>query len=239
LILGSWWIVVALGVFPTYVLPSPVSVFAVILEKPEAFAGPLLETLGTMALGGSTGVVAGVSIGMLVHYLPGLGRVIYPALVATQNVPIPVIAPILVLMLGYGLAPKIVVIALWIFFPIVINTAEGLRSTPPALISFIRSLGGSRRQVAWHAEIPSALPSMFAAFRIAASYTVIAAVISEWVSGETGLGSLMLRASLGFANPAVFASLVLMIGAGIGVYLFVLALQRILIPWHGDSGRGR
>jgi ABC-type nitrate/sulfonate/bicarbonate transport system permease component len=159
-------------------------------------------------------------------------------LVATQTIPIPVIAPVLVLMFGYGLAPKLIVIGVTIFFPIVVNTAEGLRSTPTLLRDFIKSLGGSRLAVARYAEFPSAMPFIFAGLRVSASYVVIAAVIGEWVSGQSGLGSLMLRSSLAFQTEEVFGSVLLMILVGIGVFLSVVAAQRLVMPWY-RGGKGR
>jgi ABC-type nitrate/sulfonate/bicarbonate transport system permease component len=156
----------------------------------------------------------------------------YPLLVASQAIPIPVIAPLFVIAFDYGIGPKIAIVALVCFFPIVVNLADGLRSTPPELTKMMRSLGASRLMILRKVELPSALPQLFTGLKIAATISVIGAVFGEAAGAENGLGYLVLLDNHDLQTPRAYAGTVLLALMGIALFALTALLERIAVPWN-------
>ena len=183
-------------------------------------------------LGFGLGLVAGLAVGALVDAVPVLRRAIYPLVVASQTVPIPAIAPLLLIWFGYGLLPKILVTALIAFFPLAVNTVDGLRSTDRDVLDLLRSLGAGRWGRFRLAKLPSALPFVFSGAKIAVSVAVIGAVFGEFVGSSAGLGYLINRSRAQFLTDRVFACIVLLAIMGIGLFALVVLAERLLLPWR-------
>jgi ABC-type nitrate/sulfonate/bicarbonate transport system permease component len=150
-------------------------------------------------------------------------------------VPIPAIAPIFVIWFGFDLRPKVLVVALVAFFPVVVNTVDGLRAVDPEMVSLLRTLRASRRRIYRVARLPAALPFIFSGMKIAAAYSVIGAVFGEWVGtfvGEEGLGSLILQFNNQSATAEMFACIVVLAVIGIVLFLLVALAERIALPWY-------
>jgi NitT/TauT family transport system permease protein len=228
----AWKAVVVFGNYPTFILPPPEMVGARLVEAwaegtmtPHALA-TLSEIGWGLLVGGSLGVV----IGYLLARSPLAERLFSPYLVAAQATPILAIAPLLVLWLGTGLAAKVVICALIVFFPVAVATMVGIRSVDGRLLELGRSLRATRWQIVRHLEVPAALPQILGGMRVGATLAVIGAVVGEWAGADRGLGYLinLARSSL-FDIPLMFATLVTIAAIGILLYLAVVLVERALI----------
>src|SRR5215211_185961 len=231
-ILIVWEIGVRIMKTPTWLLPAPSDVGRSLVADRAILLPNAAVTLSEVLLGFACAVVAGISLAIAVYRSPTLDRVLYPVIIASQTVPIPALAPLLLIWFGYGLLPKVLVTALVGFFPIVVNTVEGLRSTDPDVINLLRSFGASRGKVFRLAEFPSSLPSVFAGARIAVGICVIGAIFGELVGARAGLGYLMIRAIAQFETPRMVAAIVLLSLMSTGLFAAVGLVERAVLPWR-------
>jgi ABC-type nitrate/sulfonate/bicarbonate transport system permease component len=231
-ILGAWEIGVRVSGAPPWLLPAPSDVVRSLAEDWNVLLPNALVTFSEVLIGFACAVVAGVGLGIAVYLSPTLNRALYPIIIASQTIPVPALAPLLLVSLGYGLEPKVVVTALVGFFPIVVNTVEGLRSTDRDVVNLLRSFGASRGKVFRLAEFPSSLPSIFAGARIAVAICVIGAVFGELVGARAGLGYLMVRAIAQFETPRMVAAIVLLSVMSTGLFATVGLVERALLPWR-------
>src|SRR5207248_8212536 len=191
----------------------------------------LLVTLREVLLGFVIAAAAGAGLAVLLHLSPVARRAVYPLLIGSQTVPIIVLAPILVILLGYGIMPKLVIVALICFFPIVVNGIDGLRSVDGELITMMRTLHASRRAILRRVEFPAALPSIFSGMRIAATFASIGAGFGEWSGSSQGLGYVMLEATPNLLTARTFAAIVCPTPLPRVLFGAVSLLERILVPW--------
>ena len=202
--------------------------------------GPaLLVTVQEVLLGFVIAAAAGVGLAVALHLSPVARRAVYPLLIGSQTVPIIVLAPILVILLGYGIAPKLVIVALICFFPIVVNGIDGLRSVDAELILMMRTLDASRWAILRRVEFPAALPSIFSGLRIAATFAAIGAVFGEWSGSSQGLGYVMLAATPNLLTARIFAAIVLLTAVALVLFGVVSLLERIFVPWAPRGGSER
>ena len=183
-------------------------------------------------LGFALGALAGVGLGVLLAASRLAERALYPWLVASQIVPIVAVAPILVVWFGFTIVPKVVVVALVCFFPVVVNTADGLRAVDPELVDLLRTLGASTRRIMRSVRIPSALPYVFSGLKVAMALAVVGAVFGEWVGASRGLGYLMLALNNQLATADLFAAVLVLSLLGIALFFLVGLAERLAIPWH-------
>jgi ABC-type nitrate/sulfonate/bicarbonate transport system permease component len=163
---------------------------------------------------------------------PLLRRAVYPLLVVSQTIPLITIAALLVLWFGFGLLPKVLIVALVCFFPIVVAGAAGFFATDPELVRLFRTFGASNWVIFWRVRFPGALPYLFSGIRIAVTYSVIGAVWGEYVGAEWGLGIFMQRAQHAYQIPLVFAAILVIATLSIGLFLLTSVVERLVIPWH-------
>ena len=174
----------------------------------------------------------GVRLAVAIDASVVVERAIYPLVVASQTVPIPALAPLLLIWLGYGLLPKVLVTALVGFFPIVVNSVDGLRSTDREVLALLRSLGAGRWARFRLARLPSALPFVFTGARVAIAVCVIGAVFGELVGSKAGLGYLLTRSMAQFQTERVVAAIVLLSAMGTGLFAILAYTERVLLPWR-------
>jgi len=234
--IGLWELIVRLGHVPEYLIPAPSEVAADMKSDWPVLEPALLVTLKEILLGFLISVAAGVGLAVLLHMSTTLRRAFYPILIGSQTVPIVVLAPILVILLGYGILPKLVIVALICFFPIVVNGVDGLRSVDEDLIRMMRTLHGTRWGIFKRVEFPAALPSFFSGMRIAATFAAIGAVFGEWSGSSAGLGYVMLAATPNLLTARIFAAIVLLTAVALMVFGVVSLLERILVPWAPKGG---
>jgi putative hydroxymethylpyrimidine transport system permease protein len=183
-------------------------------------------------LGFGCALAVGLAFAVLLHLFETLRRAFYPLIVASQTVPIIVVAPILVVWFGYGIGPKLAIIALICFFPITVNTLDGLRSVDPEAVKMMRTLDAGRWQVFRRVEAPTALPYAFSGAKIAVAVAVIGAVFGEWAGSESGLGHLMLQASAQLLTARLFAAVVVLSAFAIALFAALSLLERKVVTWR-------
>jgi ABC-type nitrate/sulfonate/bicarbonate transport system permease component len=228
-LLGAWELVVQAGVVDPLILPAPTSVAHALVHDFHLLGPDLWTTAVEAAAGLAAAVVVGASIAIAMHLWRPARRALHPLVVGSQALPIPVLAAPLVLLLGFGLAPKIVIIALVCFFPVTVNLYDGLRSVDAEQRKLLRSLHASRARTLRLLELPAALPQAFTGLRIGAAVSVIGAVFAEWSGSERGLGHSVLISSGQLESARTFAATVLLFVLAIAFYgAFALAERRWL-----------
>lgn len=236
-LLAVWEIGVAVVGTPAYILPPPSAVWIAFGEV-RPLLGEHIVTTTTEAV---VGIVAGASIGVVlavaVWAVPLFRRLAYPLLVASQTVPMVVLAPLLVLWFGFGLTPKVIVVALIALFPVAISTIQGLTGADPEQIDLLRSMGADRRDVLRLVLIPTATPAFFAGLRIAAAYAVAGAVIGEWVGASSGLGLFLTRSQTSFRVDRVFVGVGIIALLSVALFTAVDLLSRVAAPWQRASAK--
>jgi NitT/TauT family transport system permease protein len=233
LFLGLWELIVRLGGYPPFILPSPGQVYAKFLTVSRDGTLwrhtqiTLIEIFGGLALG----LTAATSLGYILAKSPLAERILSPYIVASQSVPIVALAPLLVIWFGFGSLSKVLVCALTLFFPVLINTIVGIRSAERDLIDLMRSLEATRWQVFTLLEVPAALPVLLGGLKVGVTLSVIGAVVGEFVGADRGLGFLVNLARGLFDTPLMFVALFTLVAIAVGLYAAVVALESLLLAW--------
>ena len=222
---------------PTWVLPSPLGIWRVTWQNATLLGPHILQTVQEMFLGLALALLTGVALAAALDLSAWLRRALYPLLVISQTIPILALAPLLIIWFGFGIFPKILIVALVCFFPIAVNTADGLGAADPELLSLLRVMGASRGQLWTKVRLPASLPYFFSGLRIAATYSVIGAVIGEWVGASQGLGIYMLRSANAFKTPQVFSTIAISSLISLALFVLVFAVERMLLPWYHSPQR--
>ena len=226
-----WQLIVSGFGVPTYIAPSPVQVMEVFANQGNIlwinFWPTLMEAAAGFALGNTIAVVLAV---WFVHSQLA-ERAFYPIAVFVNTIPIIAIAPILVLMLGNGYAPKIVIAALICFFPTLVNMVRGLKSVSPQMLDLMRVLSASESEVLWKIRLQSSLPFLFAALKIASTTCVIGAIVGEWIGSNYGLGSLIIEATYNFRAPLLYATVILGAGMAVAAFTATSLIERRVLKW--------
>ncbi len=223
---------------PAWFLPAPSAVAAETFASRSLLWEHTWTTLQEVLLGYLIALVVGVTTALLIAFSPIAERTLYPIIVASQAIPIIALAPILLIWFGFGMTPKIIVVVLLCYFPIAVNMADGLRSANADALNLLRSMGASRWQVMRIVRIPSSLPYLISGARIAAAVSVIGAIVGEWVGASSGLGYLMTRAASQFLTARLFAAVGISAVLGVGLFVVVAVLGRVLVPWGREERLG-
>ena len=232
IVLGIWEGVVHLFEMPRYILPAPSKIVVTLFAEHAQLLKHTLVTLQEMLLGFLLAVSIGVPLAVLMFEFPTLEKAFYPYVIGSQTVPVFAIAPLLVLWFGFGIASKVIMAALIVFFAIVLNTLDGLKSTDPDTVNLLRILRATRWQILWKVRIPSALPFIFSGAKIGISISTIGAVIGEWVGAKAGLGYLMLYANGTLQVSLVFAAILCLTLLGLGLFGLMTLLERYAMLWR-------
>jgi NitT/TauT family transport system permease protein/putative hydroxymethylpyrimidine transport system permease protein len=240
-LLGIWELYVDLGGADPLILPAPHAVAQSLYEDRSLLWSNFLVTAQEVVLGIALAAVAGLALAVIIHLSPTLRRALYPLLVASQTVPVPIIAPVLVLWLGFGILPKLVVIALVSFFSIVVTTLAGFAAVDPDLLKLMRTFDASRLQTFRRIELPSALPNVFTGAKIAVAVAVIGAVFAEQAGANSGLGYLFEQSIPQLLTARAYAAVVILSGFAIALFALLTLAERMALPWAyqpiGDTSR--
>ena len=220
---------------PHYILPAPSRILRTLAVKQSLILHNPLITLKEIFAGFLLAFVVGVGLAFLMFQFPVLEKSFYPIVIGSQTIPVFAIAPLLVLWFGYGLSSKVVMAALIVFFPIVVNTLDGLKGADPDEVNLLRILKANRWQILWKVRVPSALPFIFSGCKIGISVSTIGAIIGEWVGSKEGLGYLMLHANAQLQISLIFASLIYLTILGVGLFYLVVFIERWAMPWKSFS----
>ncbi|KAB0682799.1 ABC transporter permease [Aureimonas leprariae] len=231
-VLVAWELYARLaGVRPTF-LPAPTRVLNQMLQQRAVLLDNALPTLAATLGGFALSLVASFALSVLIDFSAFLRRALFPLFIVSQTLPLVAIAPLVVLWFGFGLLPKLLLVALVTFFPMLVALVDGYRSTDPEMEWLLRSMGASRLQVFRRARLPSALPFFFAGLRISITYAVVGAIFAEYAGAAKGLGIFMLGAKNNFRPDLVLAAVA--VSAGLTLALFALAIlaERLATPWN-------
>ncbi len=237
-LLGAWELVSAAGVVDPLLLPAPTDVASTLWSDRALLAPDLATTAWEVLLGLALAVASGVAIALAMHLSPVARRALRPLVIGSQAVPVPVIAPLVIVALGFGLAPKVLLVALVCFFPVAINLHDGLRTADPDARTLLRSLDATRWQTLRVLEAPSALPAAFTGVRVAAAVAVIGAVFAEWSGSDAGLGHAVLTANGQLETARAFAATTLLFALAVALYGAVALLERRLVTWTPRTDPG-
>jgi ABC-type nitrate/sulfonate/bicarbonate transport system permease component len=234
--IGVWQLVASLPGVDNLTLASPVETWRALRTDHALLISNMWVTLEEVALGLAIAVVAGVGSAVVMHLFRPLRDAAYPLLVASQAIPIVVLAPLFVLAFDYGIGPKLAIVALICFFPLTVNMLDGLRSVDPELLKLMRTLRASRLGTLVRVELPSSLPFFFSGLRVAATVSVIGAVFGEWAGADRGLGRLVLLGNNQLQTPRVYAGVVILTLMALALFLLVTLVERVAVPWNrGDQ----
>lgn len=237
-LIGLWQLAASTGVLAdllnvdSLLAPSPAEIASALWDNRSLLAEDAWVTLQEILLGFLCGLVAGLCFAVLLRLSTTLWRAFYPLIVASQAIPILVIAPILIVWFGFGIGPKLFVVALLCFFPIAVNTVDGLRSVDPEAVKMMRTLDASRLQILWRVEAPMALPFAFSGARIAATFAPIAAVFGEWVGASSGLGVLIREDSAHLETARLFAATAVLTAIALALYGLLALAERRVVTWR-------
>ncbi len=238
-LLVIWELAVQLAGIPLYVLPAPSDTIRALVKDFPALMGHAGITVMEALAGMGISFVVGIITGIMIDAMPTFKRCIYPILVVTQTVPTIVLAPIFIIYMGFGYAPKILTVVLMCFFPIVVSFSDGLGQMDEGYLNLVRTYGGSRMQVYRLVKIPSAMISLLSGLKVAATYSISGAVVGEWIASQSGLGYYLIRAKNGYMLDKVFACVVMIILLSLMMNGLVKLFGWLVLPMERHKKRRR
>lgn len=231
----AWWVVTAFCPVPDYMLPTPQAVAMALATQSAMLFLNMLITLAEILLGMVFGTILGALAALLMAALPTVQRWLMPVLVLSQAIPVFALAPLLVLWFGFGMASKIIMTVLVIFFPVTASLADGLRLTETRWLDLAATMNASRWKTLRHVRLPAALPSFASGLRVAAALAPIGAIIGEWVGASSGLGYVMINANARIETDVMFAALLLLCVMAICLFTLVDRGLKRLLYWVPDN----
>lgn len=236
LIFGVWNLVIFGFSLKAYVLPTPQSSVATIYDRWSTYQPLTLQTIEETAYGFLIGAAVGFVLAVVMSASKLVQRLVYPALITSQAVPVVAIGAAIAILLGFGLVPKLTIVAWWVFFPVVVNVLDGLAQVDRDLLNLARVMGAKRRRTFLAIQLPATLSPLFSGLKIAATYAVTAAVIAEWVASlHPGLGTYLLTQAGALDAEGVFGATILLTAIGITSFLLVVAVEAVATPWRTRS----
>ncbi len=234
MILGLWQGAILIWSLPSFILPAPMAVFEVLISRWPMLWSHTWVTAQEVLIGLVLGVSVGLCFALLMLLFKPVKQWLLPILIASQAIPVFAIAPILMLWLDYGIASKVAMAAIIIFFPVTTCCFDGLRSTPLGYLDLANTLNASRWCTLWHIQLPAALPALGSGLRVAVVVAPIGAVVGEWVGSSAGLGYLMLQANARMRIDEMFAALFILSLFSVALYFSVDWLLKRSLPWHSQ-----
>jgi NitT/TauT family transport system permease protein/putative hydroxymethylpyrimidine transport system permease protein len=230
-LIGAWELYVDLGGVDPSILPAPHAVAQALYDDRSLLWSNFLVTGREVLLGGLLAIVVGLALAIGIHFSRTLRLALYPLIVASQAVPVVILAPILTLWLGFGIAPKLIVVALVSFFAIVVTTLDGLASVDPDLLKLMRTFDASRMHTFRHVELPAVLPGVFTGAKIAVAVSVIGAVFAEWNGSNAGLGYTLIQSIPQLLAARAVAAVVILALFAIVLFGLLTLAERAAVPW--------
>ena len=231
-LLVVWQVAVSVSHVERWLVPAPSDLATAARVDAGTLATNAVATGVLTGYGFTLGIAIGLLVAVALHAVGLLRAAVYPLLVISQNVPTIALAPLLVIWFGFGIAPKLIVIVLVCFFPVSVAALDGLARTDPVLLDYLRMTGASRWQVFAKLELPQALPAVFSGVKIAATYSVLGAVVAEWMGSDTGIGKYMLVEKSAFRTDRVFLAIAVVVALSLVLFAAVVAVERLVIRWQ-------
>ncbi len=230
-IVAVWELAVVIFQIPGYVLPSPIQVAAALIQERGILASHGLVTVAEALTGIAISLVFAVILGVVMDCFPLARRGIYPVLVATQTVPMIVMAPILIIYMGFGVGPKILTVVLMCFFPVAVSFCDGLAQVDEEYVNLVRSYGAGRWKAYRLVKIPASVPALISGLKVAATYSISGAVVGEWIGAQKGLGYYLLRVKNGYMLDKVFACVAVIVFLSLCMNGVIRLYQRMALPY--------
>jgi NitT/TauT family transport system permease protein len=234
-VLVLWEIVVIVFGIREIILPRPSKILSVMIEEWALLIRNMWVTLYEILVGFALSVIVGIALAVAIVHSKILEKTLYPLIVAFQNVPRVAVGPLLVIWLGSGIASKSILVLLVCFFPIVVNTATGLKDVRQEMINLLLALRASKSQIFWKVRLPNAFPYILSGMKIAITLAVIGAIIGEFIAAEQGLGLIIMVATAGLNTPLVMAAIAILVIMGGALYALMSFLAEIMTPWRKVS----
>jgi NitT/TauT family transport system permease protein len=228
----AWEIAARAFNLPAYILPAPTEIFAELVNRRLQYWNAALFTLQPMLIGFGCAVVIGIALALLVAFSKSMEKTVYPLLIFFQIVPKIAVAPLFIIWFGFGLVPKVLLVFLLSFFPVVVSAITAFRSVDPDIMDLARSTGAGRWRTFVKVKVPHALPTLFTGIKVAAALSATAAVVAEFVASDRGLGYLLLEANGNLNTSMAFGSVFVLTALGFALYAAVEIAEQLLIPWH-------
>lgn len=223
------------GIIKAFIFPAPSDIVKALFKYAPGILPHVLSTLNVSLIGLIIGLIVAFALAILMENVVLIHKTLYPILIISQNIPIIAIAPLIVLVLGFGTAPKIFCVALACFFPVVVNLLEGFKSVDFDLIDLIRSMGGSKMYILTTVKIPWAIFNLFSGLKIAATYCIATAVIAEWLGGEKGIGVYIMTAKRSYQYDRMYAVIIITALLGIVLVNIISLIQKWTITWKQET----
>lgn len=231
-VLLAWELAVRLLAIKPYILPAPSVVLVDLATRWRTVLDASLYTLQPMLTGFAMAVLVGVVLALVVAFSRPLQAILYPLVVFLQIVPKIAVAPLFIIWFGYGLLPKVLLVFLLSFFPVVVSSVAAFRSVDPDIMDLARATGAGRLRIFWKVQLPHALPMLFSGIKVAAALSATAAVVAEFVASDRGLGYLLLDYNANLNTSMTFAVIIVLSVLGLALYGLVELAERWAIPWH-------
>ncbi|WMJ80229.1 ABC transporter permease [Clostridium sp. MB40-C1] len=232
IIIGIWQFVVDKGIVESYILPSPKEVVVTLFKILPNIKQHIYVTLKEAMFGFSISIILALILAVLMDNIKVIRNSIYPILVISQTIPTVVLAPLFGMWFGFGMLPKVIIVVLVCFFPIVISLMDGLNSVDKDMVNLLKSMGANKFQIFKIVKFPSSMVNFFSGLRIAATYSIMGAVVGEWVGANEGLGFYMMRVKHSFAMDKVFAVVLIIIFLSMFLFGILFLIQYMLTPWN-------
>ena len=237
IIILGWYALSESGIVPAYMLPSPVDVARTFVTDMPTLLSHGKVTMQETLYGLGLGILLAFVMATVMDRLTVLDKACYPLIIISQTIPTIAIAPLLVLWMGFGMAPKITLVVITTFFPISIGLLNGYKGADRDALNLLRSMGASELQIFRHVKFPGALPAFFSGLQISASYAVVGAVVAEWLGGFEGLGVYMTRVKKAYAFDKMFAVIIFIVIISLLLLLLVRVIAKISMPWAAPENR--
>ena len=235
-LIGAWELYVDVkGQTFSLVLPAPHQVAKALYNDRGLLWSSFRVTAAEVLLGILVACLVGLVLALAIHFSPGVRRAVYPLVIGSQAVPVVILAPVLTFWLGFGILPKLVVVALVSFFSIVVTTVAGLGSVDPDLLKLMRTFDATRSRTFWHVELPAALPGVFTGAKIAVAVSVIGAVFAEWNGSNSGLGYLILISIPQLLSARAMAAVVILAVFAVALFGLLALAERLALPWTHET----
>ncbi len=227
--IGLWELATNIFSIEEWLLPAPSVIISEAKDVLPTFLPHFLATLKLSSSGFVIGATVGLVVATVLHVMPRVRETFYPFLILSQNMPVIVLAPLLVIWFGFGTLPKLIIITIACFFPIAVSALGGFQQTNRELVYYMKMMGATKSQLFWKLELPHALPAVFSGLKIAATYSVMAAVVSEWLGAQKGIGVFMTLASSSYRTSRVFVAIVVAMALSLTFFALMIALEKVLV----------
>ena len=235
ILLGLWEIIVRAGGIEKYIMPTPSDVNKVLFSDFKLMIPHILATLYEGFVGFIIAILLSIVLAVIMDIVPLIKKALYPVLVISQTIPTIALAPLFIIWFGFGYLPKIIVVVIVCFFPIVISIVDGLEGVDKDLINHFKLMGASKLNIFIHLKLPFGMINFFSGMRIAATYSIMGAVIGEWLGGDKGLGVYMTRARSAYALDKMFAAIVIIVIISMTIFGLVSVMEKIFTPWNNKD----